>query len=222
MKIHGTFAASSLLAALALTPSAADAASGDAHWYATGTLGAAFSSGQTLDYSGPAGRDSASASFDPGLLVGGAVGYAFSPSWRVEGEFIYQSVEHDGADFAGVGPLPSGNYASTGVAVNGLYSFNAFGSDKVRTYVGAGLAWLTEVDIDFEQGGNELSYSGDGFGVQFLAGARYEVGERWFVDAGVRYLAAGEIELDGEGAAEGRIKADYEPWAATLSVGWRF
>lgn len=55
-----------------------------------------------------------------------------------------------------------------------------------------------------------------------LAGARYEVGERWFVDAGVRYLTVGEVELDGEDATDGRIKADYEPWAATFSVGWQF
>ena len=156
MKTYGTFVASSLLAALALMPSAADAAQGDGHWYATGTLGAAFSSSQTLDYSSPAGAASASASFDPGLLAGGAVGYAFNPSWRVEGEFIYQSVEHDGVDLAGIGSLPSGNYASTGLALNGFYSFNAFGSDKVRTYIGAGLAWLTEVDIDFEQGGDAV------------------------------------------------------------------
>jgi outer membrane protein W len=211
-----------LLSALALSPAAVDAAPGEGHWYVTGTLGAAFSSSQTLNYSGPAGAASASTSFDPGLLAGGSVGYAFSPSWRIEGEFIYQSVEHDGVDLAGIGTLPSGNYASTGLALNGLYSFNAFGSEKVRTYIGAGLAWLTEVDIDFERGGDELSYSGDGFGVQLLAGARYELGERWFVDAGVRYLAAGEVELDAEGATNGRIKADYEPWAATLSVGWRF
>jgi hypothetical protein len=83
-------------------------------------------------------------------------------------------VEHGGVDLAGIGALPSGNYASTGLALNGLYSFNAFGSEEVRTYVGAGPAWLTEV------------------------------------------------ELDGEGATDGRIRADYEPWAATLSVGWRF
>jgi hypothetical protein len=163
-----------------LTPSAADAAEGNGYWYATGALGAAFSSSQTLDYSSQAGAASASASFEPGLLAGGAVGYAFNPSWRVEGEFIYQSVEH----------------------------------------VGAGLALLTEFDI--ERGGDRQSYSGDGFGVQLLASARYEVGERCFVDAGVRYLTAGEVDLDGEGATDGRIKADYEPWAATLSVGWRF
>ena len=58
MKTYGTFVASSLLAALALMPSAADAAQGDGHWYATGTLGAAFSSSQTLDYSSPAGAAS--------------------------------------------------------------------------------------------------------------------------------------------------------------------
>jgi len=70
-------------------------------------------------------------------------------------------VDHDGVRLADGGSLPSGNYASTGVALNGLYSFNLFGREEVRTYVGLGVAWLTEVDIDFEQGGEEVSYSGD-------------------------------------------------------------
>jgi hypothetical protein len=38
----------------------------------------------------------------------------------------------------------------------------------------------------------------------------------------VRLAGLDEAQFDGEGAADGRIKADYEPWAATLSVGWRF
>jgi hypothetical protein len=60
------------------------------------------------------------------------------------------------------GSLPSGNFASTALAINGLYSFKLFGREEVRAYVGQGVAWLTEVDIDFEQGGQELSCSGDG------------------------------------------------------------
>ena len=210
------------LAALLTMPVLAQAAPDDAHWYAAGILGAGFMSDQTLALSGPGGSDSARASFDTGLLTGAAIGYAFNPRWRVEAEFIYQSVEHDGVDLAGGGSLPSGNYASTALALNGLYSFNAFGSEKVRTYVGAGVAWLTEVDIDFESGGTETSYSGDGVGLQLLAGARYDVGERLFVDAGLRYLTAGEVDMDGEGSSPGRIKADYDPWAVTVAVGWRF
>ena len=122
----------------------------------------------------------------------------------------------------GAGTLPSGNFASTAFALNGLYSFNLFGREEVRTYVGLGLAYLTEVDIDFEQGNQESSYSGDGLGLQVLAGARYEFGQRWFLDAGLRYLNAGKVSMVGEGSASGRASADYNPWSATLGIGWRF
>ena len=52
--------------------------------------------------------------------------------------------------------------------------------------------------------------------------ARYEIGARWFLDAGRRYLSTGEVTMDGEGAATSRVRADYEPWSATLGIGWRF
>lgn len=210
------------MATLLGVPMMSHAAPDDAHWYATGILGADFMSSRTLTFSGPDAAGSARTSLDPGLLAGAAIGYAFNRNWRLEAEFTYQSVEHDGVDLANDVLLPSGNYASTALALNGLYSFNAFGSEKVRTYLGAGVAWLTEVDIDFEQGGQEASYSGDGIGLQLLGGARYDIGDRLFVDAGLRYLTAGEIKMDGEGRNPGRVKADYDPWAVTVAVGWRF
>jgi hypothetical protein len=59
-------------------------------------------------------------------------------------------------------PVSRGFHSSDGnLPLNGLYSFNAFGREDIRTYVGLGIAWLIEVDIDFEQGGQQLSYSGD-------------------------------------------------------------
>jgi outer membrane protein W len=221
MKTIATHTLCALACAVSGVPALASEAPEDAHWYATALLGANFMSDQTLSFSGAPLAGSTEASFDTGLSTGAAVGYAFNRNWRAEVEFMYQSVDHDGVDLAG-STLPSGNYASTSFALNGLYSFNVFGSDAVRSYVGAGLAWLTEVDIDFEQGGNETSYSGDGFGVQLLAGARYDLGERFFVDAGLRYLVGGEVTMDGEGSAPGRVKADYAPWGITLGAGWRF
>jgi opacity protein-like surface antigen len=210
-----------LVAVLAAGPAIASAAY-DAHWYAAANVGANFMSDQTLSLSGDGPTQSGNASLSNGLLTGATFGRAFSRGFRAEAEFVYQSVDHDGVRLAGGGSLPSGNFASTALALNGLYSFNLFGREEVRSYVGLGVAWLTEVDIDFEQGGQEISYSGDGFGVQLLAGARYEISERWFLDAGLRYLSAGEVTMDGEGAATGRVRADYEPWSATVGIGWKF
>jgi opacity protein-like surface antigen len=210
-----------LACAMTASPALAADPAGESHWYATALAGANFMSDQSLSFSGASLAGSTEASFDTGLAIGVVVGHAFNRNWRAEAEFVYQLLEHDGVELAG-SSLPSGNYGSFSLAVNGLYSFDAFGSDALRPYVGAGLAWLTEVGIDFEQGRNELFYSGDGFGVQLLGGARYDLGERFFVDAGLRYLVGGEVTMVGDGRTPGRVKADYEPWGVTLGVGFKF
>ena len=206
--------------ALAVAPPAVAGPDDTGTWYASALGGLNGMSGQKFNYTGPEGPSSLNLSMDPGFLAGAALGYQAGRDWRIEAEFAYQTVDH-GGDASSVLGRASGNYASTSVAINGLYDFNLFGSDKVRSYAGVGLAWLTEVDVDFEAAGGEESYTGDGFGVQFLAGARYDVGDQLFVDAGVRYLLASNVELEAEGG-DGRLKADYAPWAVTFAVGWRF
>jgi opacity protein-like surface antigen len=218
--MSATFARYPLALALCLAASPCFAEESGA--YVTLITGLAGQRDQTLDFrsSGTAARGEAA--FDGGVLAGGAAGYRFENGWRVEGEFTYQSVDHNGRAFAADGPIGSGNYASTSVAINGLYEFDILGSPRARTYVGAGLVYLTEVDIDFEQGNSERSFSGNGTGVQLLAGARYDIGERWFLDAGVRYLTASSLDLKEESGGFDRIEADYAPWAATIGIGWRF
>jgi hypothetical protein len=62
-------------------------------------------------------------------------------------------------EFSAVGVTLAGdsNYASTSIALNGLYDFNLFGDSKVKTYAGAGLVYLSEVDFDFETSDTEQS-----------------------------------------------------------------
>lgn len=208
------------LATLATPPALAESGR-EPRWYATAFGGANFMSGQRFDFTGPGGDASAGIGMDAGAIVGGAVGYRVTLDWRLEGEFAYRSVDNSGGTLTDGTELRGGDYASTSVALNGLYDFNLFGSDSARSYVGLGLAWLTEVDADFAQPSGEVSYSGDGFGVQLLAGVRYDIGERAFLDAGARYLVASGIELDAENGL-GRFEADYEPWAVTLAIGWKF
>lgn len=209
-----------------LTVIGADAARAaeDRKWYATATAGFVTQSDQRLDYTRPgvAGVTSRTLPLDTGILTGAAIGRHVGDAWRIEAEFMYQSVDHPNFTLV-TGTAGDGNYASTTVAVNALREFDLFGSPSARTYAGLGAVYATEVDVDFETGGVEKSFSGSGAGVQALLGARYEFGERAFIDAGIRYLLVSGVELDGEeGGAVGRIKADYEPLAATVSFGWRF
>lgn len=212
-------------ALIAATPAIVSAETRD--WYATGAFGLVTQSDQTLTFTRPgvSGAVSPTLPLDTGFLAGGSIGCYVSDDWRIEAEFIYQSVDHPVFTLVAGGPgLPSGdgNFASTSVALNALREFDLFGSPSVKTYVGLGAVYATEIDLDFESSGVENSFSGSGTGVQALIGARYAWGQRAFIDTGVRYLMVSNAEMDGEEGAVGRIKADYEPLAVTVSFGWRF
>lgn len=203
------------LAALAL---ASPRARADDGLYATALAGLTRQGDTTLAFSGVGAPQSRPVSLDGGLAAGGALGWASGTGWRIEGEFLYQSVDAGTPGFAPPGPQGAGdNFASTAFGLNVLYDVDLLGSARAKTYIGLGYARLTEVDIDI----GPASYSGDGDGWQLLFGARYDLGERAFLDAGVRYLDAGTVVLDAE-AGSGRIEADYAPWAVTVGLGWRF
>jgi Outer membrane protein beta-barrel domain len=215
---------SAWILALWVGASGASAEANPRDWYATGTFGFVTQADQQLAYSRPglAGASSSKLPLDTGFLAGGAIGRSLGDRWRIELEFIYQSVDHPSVTLEAGGPSGDGNYASTSVAVNALREFDLWGSPRARTYAGLGAVYATEVDVDFASGGVERSFSGSGPGVQALLGARYSFGERAFLDAGLRYLLVSSVNLHGEEGAVGRIKADYAPLAVTLSFGWRF
>lgn len=208
-----------LIGCLLISPALSAADTGA---YVTALAGWAQQSDQTFEFSGSGPIQRRDARLGSGGLAGGALGWAFDNGWRVEGEFVYQSVDSELRGFVAPAPQGDGNYASTGFAVNAIYSVDLFGSPRARSYFGAGLVRLTEVDVDFETAAGERSYSGSGNGVQLLAGARYDLDENWFLDAGLRWLRASSLDLDAEAAASGRIRADYSPWAITVGIGWRF
>lgn len=193
-------------------------------WYLTAIVGAVDQGDQTLEYGLDRDSTRADVRYDSGLLTGAALGYRFADAWRAEAEFAYQSIEFTGSPFAGTnGPAGNGNHAATALAVNVYREFDLFGSPRVRTYTGLGLVYLTEVDIDFEARGQpESSFSTSNTGAQMLIGARYALGDRWFVDAGLRYLIGSEAEMDSESGVPGRIDARFEPGGLAVAAGWRF
>ena len=86
--------------------------------------------------------------------------------------------------------------------------------------MGAGLAWVNEIDIDLEDLGKEYEdLEDDGFGVQVMGGFSYRQSERLRWDVELKWLYYGEADLDnGEGVALESV--DYAP--VTLFAGFSY
>ena len=200
------------------TPCAALAESG---WYAQATFGANLLDDQEIAYTDAAGTASANASFDTGFIAGGAVGYRYDGGWRSEVEVQYRTSPLDSVDIPGVGSFDDGDYSSLMVGLNAYYDFAPSGTDRFSWFAGAGLAWLQEVDIDFETTAGEQSYSADELGFQLLLGARYDLSDTWYLMSDLRYLSVNSIDMSGEGVP-GTVSADYDPVAINVGFGFSF
>lgn len=208
-----------LVPALSVSPLAlAD----DGTWYVSATGGWARQTDQSARFSVSGQDTEADIELSSGFLAGAAVGRHFGERWRIELEYMYQSVDQQGLSLPGTGLSGDGNFASTSLGANLLYDLSFAGNLPVQPWVGFGLAWLTEVDIDIESAAGEVSFSGNGFAPQVMAGVRFRAFESVRVDVGLRYLMARDLDLDGEGRSQGEIRADYAPLAVSAGVVWKF
>ncbi|MEM8546932.1 MAG: OmpW family outer membrane protein [Pseudomonadota bacterium] len=193
------------------------------NWYVTAELGLNLLGDQDLDYRVDGALvDTVQAGFGAGFAGGARVGRYLNDRWRLEGEVLYRTSSLDNVSVMDLGASTGGDFSSLGYGLSALYEFNWFGSERYRSYVGAGVVFIQEIDIDFEIGGVETSFETDDIAGQLQAGVRIGGGERWFADLGVRYLAASSVDLELPADGGQVIRADYDPLTITLGAGWRF
>ena len=161
------------------------------------------------------GIASGSSGFGTGQVIGAAVGYDYAGSpFRSELEFAYRRGDADGS--AGI----TGDFASTTFALNGYYDFDAIAGGRLKPYIGAGLAYVTEIDFDVVGGSSPGEYNASGdFGYQLMLGAEYPVSDRWSVTGELRYFDAGGQDLTGSG---GTLSADYQSVDVIIGTSFRF
>ncbi|MEL6619322.1 MAG: outer membrane beta-barrel protein [Pseudomonadota bacterium] len=161
------------------------------------------------------GSTTSQADFDTGIAAGGAFGYDYAGSpWQAEIEYTYRSADITPAASLGTG----GDYASTSLMVNGIYAFSAAGA--VKPYVGAGIGFMTEVDLDIEGGAAAGEYEDSGvFAAQVMVGAEYAVSDRVGLYGELRYFTAGSQTMTG---GSGTIEADYDSLDAIVGLSIRF
>lgn len=149
----------------------------------------------------PAG--SLNSSFDSGLGFGGAAGWVFAERFRAEAEFNYLSADVDRAVLGSNFTADGDNFASTGLGLNVLYHFgdDPSGRNGFSPYVGLGVVFLNEIDMDLEGagvGGSFEDLEGDGVAPQLIIGVNRGIGERWSLGGELRYLAGGGVDLKND------------------------
>lgn len=192
-------------------------------FYASASIGAGSLSSATLTFSDGVNTSTASAKYEASFAGGGAIGYRFGNGWVLEGELMYRRNELDPVSLAGLGDFNGGDFASLALGVNALYRFDIGSSGRLQGYAGPGLVYLQEIDIDFDNGGEqEVSFESDDTAWQFKLGSRYDFSERWFVDAAATYLVAGGVRMELPADPSQSLESDYDHLTLSLGVGWRF
>ncbi len=166
------------------------------------------------------GTASGNTSFDTGVGFGGAFGYRYGNGWAAE---VAWDFRRHGIKQIGASPV-DGDFASNTFFVNGYYRFAKWGD--IRPFVGAGLGWTQEIDIDINRGGRELSYSRSGAAaVQVMFGGELDLSAKWSLVGDVRLMrvSTGSFKAE-EPAAGGAISGDvkYRPVSINLGVSYRF
>ncbi len=165
-------------------------------------------------------------SYSGGQIFGASVGKKLTQNWSVETEFFYRSNDIDSVSSGPLAGSTEGDYASTNLMFNGVYTFTQEDGSglwgKFTPFVGAGLGFLEEADIDTKVGGVERQYSDTWIpAVQLLAGVTYEVNATWSVFVETRYHYAGELELKSS-KDNTVLKANYDGFSGIVGVRYSF
>jgi len=161
--------------------------------------------------------------FGSGAGWGGDIGWRYGNGWAAEFEWNYRSHSLNALRQNGASLARGGDFASNTLLINGLRRFPQTGG--WTPYVGAGIGWVQEIDIDIKPaaGGATRGYSADGkLAVQLIAGVEYAFTPRWRVMADARWLRVGSVRLDNEtgnpGGNVGTLR--YDP--VSVQVGLRY
>ncbi|GEQ97655.1 outer surface protein [Iodidimonas gelatinilytica] len=223
------FLSAAALCATALSPSAR---AGDIYLTAFGGL--SLQRDQSSLRTDNSTFEAARMDFDPGFVVGGAVGYRFDTfgfgNVRVEAELSYRENSIDnGFITSQPGALFTGDNSSmAGMAVV-YYDFTDI-SRRFVPYVGlgAGLAGV-ESDVYFTNGtGGRTEFGGPTdteFAWQAIVGMAIPITERFDFTVDGRFYSTGRpdwLTVTENGNATGRFRSEFDAWHLNAGVRFKF
>ena len=168
--------------------------------------------------------------------LGLTIGYAFSPNWSLELLAAYpftHDVEANDtlrSSLQGLGLSGSkniGEIKQLPPTLSANYTFSPAG--KVRPYLGAGITYFYPFD---EKVTGDLATAGysnldvdSAWGVSLQAGIDFDISERWFLNASLRWMDIDTKATLDSGGALGAITVDnikVDPWVPSIMIGTTF
>jgi opacity protein-like surface antigen len=192
---NALLSAAAALSSLAVVGAAhAQPAAPDAQWYVRGDAGYSFQSdvNSTPKVKG-----------DGGWTIDAAVGRAFGPNVRGEGEVLYSEDDQKSND---------GKIKVVAGLLNGYYDFDT--GTAFRPFVGAGFG-IAQVKLD----GGPIHDDDTGFAYQLQTGVSYPINPQLSAQVAYRYLGVNDVKL-GEGLMH--LNGDYHNQAVTAGLTYRF
>jgi opacity protein-like surface antigen len=166
-------------------------------------------------------------SYDGGFLAGMAIGKELTPAWSLELEWFYRSNEVDSLNGGVFGGVKDGDFASTNLMLNAIYTFSRESSgegffDNISPYVGLGIGGVQELDIDMTVLGVDQEYSDNWVpSAQIIVGATYPINESFSAFGELRYHFSGSSTLEAEtGGLE--VDAAYNGYSALFGIRYSF
>lgn len=158
---------------------------------------------------------------DSGFTAGLGIRYDYEDSrWTSEFGWEYRSNDSEIITADG-SALPAGNYASNTFYLNGRYALAE--GNRWTPWIGGGLSWVQEIDLDSEDTNGERSFSDSGsIGFQLMAGMDYDLSERLYLTSEIRYSSQTGLDLSEENGSGTVTGIDYQPVTLGLGVGSRF
>lgn len=191
-------------------------------WFSRGYFGYSYLSdqdGQSSELT--AAPSPADVELDGGIAAGISLGYRWSERFAAELAWEYRS--HDSELTLDSGDRwDDGNYASNTIWINGFYYLPR--SDRWQPYLGAGIGYIEEIDIDLDRAGeSERSFSDDGdIAWQVFAGVDYRLTENWQLHGELRYSFLEDVDLSEESGSGEITGLDYDPLTFQVGVSYWF
>ena len=147
--------------------------------------------------------------------------YQYTANWAVELLAAYP-FEHD-IKVDGLGKVGSTKHLPPTLSLQ----YHFLPDATFQPYVGAGVNYTIffddEADGTLDSIGGDLSIEDNSFGWAAQVGADWMLGERWFLNADLRYISIetkAKVTIPGVGSIKEDV--DINPWVYGLNVGFKF